>query len=373
MKAMKMFGRNNKNDQEILNNKLTTEVSDLTQQVNHLLKKEDKIPGINEDIQNISSEISELKKEIQSVKNENVELKRIIEDNKKNYDRILDSYNQQFSTLFLYYDLKSKGPLRNFQRLNQELLNFVVNVLEKYDLKYWLDYGTLLGAVRHGGYIPWDDDIDLGMMRKDYNKLIEVIDDEIKSNNLENVEVTVNDRLEAIRISFLQIAYYSDEGELLAGLDVFPSDYVDTPPSGFAEKVIEEQKIFIEKMKEGADINEYMDDYYQRFNLSLDEQNYIVSGIDNNLRGNSGYHAYHLGLFKKEVVFPLKSIKFNDVSYPCPNDTDFYLRDLYKEYNKIPKVVVHHFRADNLNRKYDDEFFDKQIKKFEQINDNFGK
>ena len=247
MKAMKMFGRNNKNDQEILNNKLTTEVSDLTQQVNHLLKKEDKIPGINEDIQNISSEISELKKEIQSVKNENVELKRIIEDNKKNYDRILDSYNQQFSTLFLYYDLKSKGPLRNFQRLNQELLNFVVNVLEKYDLKYWLDYGTLLGAVRHGGYIPWDDDIDLGMMRKDYNKLIEVIDDEIKSNNLENVEVTVNDRLEAIRISFLQIAYYSDEGELLAGLDVFPSDYVDTPLSGFAEKVFKNKRYSLKK------------------------------------------------------------------------------------------------------------------------------
>ena len=71
-----------------------------------------------------------------------------------------------------------------------------MKVLEKYDLKYWLDYGTLLGAVRHGGYIPWDDDIDLGMMRKDYNRFIEVIKDELISNNLNNVEVTVNDRLE---------------------------------------------------------------------------------------------------------------------------------------------------------------------------------
>lgn len=367
-----MFGRS-KNNQENETIKLTTQVSDLTRKVDNLLKEESNIPQINQNMGEISTEITQLKNELLSIKNENAELKKVIEDNKKNYDRILDSYNQQFSTLFLYYDLKSKGPLRNFQRLNQELLNFVVKVLEKYELSYWLDYGTLLGAVRHGGYIPWDDDIDLGMMRKDYNKFIEVIGDELRANNLGNVEVTVNDRLEAIRISFLQIAYYSDEGELLAGLDIFPSDFVDTPPSGFAERVIEEQKVFIEKMKEGADINEYIADYYQRFNLSMDEQNYIVSGIDNNLRGNSGYHAYHLGLFKKDVVFPLKTIKFNDITYPCPNDTDFYLRDLYRDYNKIPKVVVHHFRADNLNRKYDDEFFDKEIKKFEQINQNFGK
>lgn len=368
---MKMFGRNNKKNQENENNQLTTEISNLTQKVNSLLEEKKDIPQISENIGKISSYISELKDELLSIKNENEELKKIIEENKRNYDRILDSYNQQFSTLFLYYDLKSKGPLRNFQRLNQELLNFVVNVLEKYDLKYWLDYGTLLGAVRHGGYIPWDDDIDLGMMRKDYNKFIEVIKDELISNNLNNVEVTVNDRLEAIRISFLQVAYYSEEGELLAGLDIFPSDFVDTPERGFAERVIEEQKIFIEKMKEGEDINEYLADYYQRFNLSLEEQNYIVSGIDNNLRGNSGYHAYHLGLFKKEVVFPLKTIKFNDVSYPCPNDYDFYLRDLYRDYNKIPKVVVHHFRADNLNRKYDDEFFDNEINKLSKINEKF--
>ena len=112
---------------------------------------------------------------------------------------------------------------------------------------------------------------------------------------------------------------------------------------------------------------------YNKINESLIRIDESESRIDNNLRGNSGYHAYHLGLFKKDVVFPLKTIKFNDISYPCPNDTDFYLRDLYKEYNKIPKVVVHHFRADNLNRKYDDEFFDNEIKKFEQINQNFGK
>ncbi len=55
-----------------------------------------------------------------------------------------------------------------------DLLEELKRVCKKYDLEYFADSGTLIGAVRHQGYIPWDDDIDIVMKRSDYNKLIEI-------------------------------------------------------------------------------------------------------------------------------------------------------------------------------------------------------
>ena len=53
------------------------------------------------------------------------------------------------------------------------ILDYVDNYCKNHDIKYWLDFGSLIGAVRHHGYIPWDDDIDIGMMRKDFDLFLE--------------------------------------------------------------------------------------------------------------------------------------------------------------------------------------------------------
>lgn len=60
------------------------------------------------------------------------------------------------------------------------MLEQVINICEKYDINYFLISGSALGAIRHNGFIPWDDDMDLGMLRKDYSRFLEIARKEIK-------------------------------------------------------------------------------------------------------------------------------------------------------------------------------------------------
>ena len=108
-------------------------------------------------------------------------LKRIV----RNQNKALDSYNQLFNDLYIFHETTPKGALKDMQDLCLEIMIFLDNICKKYDIEYWLDYGSLLGPVRHGGFLPWDDDFDLGMLKHNFDKLMEVTKKEIKENDLE--------------------------------------------------------------------------------------------------------------------------------------------------------------------------------------------
>lgn len=71
----------------------------------------------------------------------------------------------------------SLQDLRQAQKIMLYIMKRIHEVCVEHNIKYWLDYGTLLGAVRHDGFIPWDDDMDISMMREDYEKFCKIAPD----------------------------------------------------------------------------------------------------------------------------------------------------------------------------------------------------
>ena len=78
--------------------------------------------------------------------------------------------------------IKDKLSLEDIKKIELEILNYITSICDKYNLSYFLAYGTLIGAIRHKGFIPWDDDIDIAMPRKDYNVLLEILKEKRGTN-----------------------------------------------------------------------------------------------------------------------------------------------------------------------------------------------
>lgn len=71
------------------------------------------------------------------------------------------------------------AEIKQLWKVELEILTHIDVICRKHNIKYWVDYGTMLGAVRHHGFIPWDDDLDLGMLRTDYERFKSVVMEEL--------------------------------------------------------------------------------------------------------------------------------------------------------------------------------------------------
>ena len=121
---------------------------------------------------------------------------------------------------------KAVGGLRLIQVANTALLKLLADAMSRNGLDYWIESGTLLGAVRHKGFIPWDDDIDISMTRADYLKIEDVIAKELPES----------EGFKAIRADCIRFQLIGTP----CRIDIFPYDiyHVSTSDQERAEKEI---------------------------------------------------------------------------------------------------------------------------------------
>ena len=312
-----------------------------------------------------------------------------LETQLETHEKVLDSYNYYFDTLFIDYQQQSKGLLANMQELCDELFFFVGNVCDKHGLPWWLDGGNLLGGVRHNGFIPWDDDVDIGILRKDYHKLNKVLPSEIKENNLSDfVDIGYRyrkyQRKEVVN-GFLQVFVRdlpNNDRTVFAGVDVFPFDFLVSYEESEIGDLYEKAKLgFYKKLTEGSDTKqlymgldeeEVMEEYFKTLNLSYEPTKYLVHGVEGSF-GYGGTNLLELFVMNYDDIFPLDKAQYRNHVYPVHNNPDVYLSQVYGEdYNHIPRTIRSHGRLDNFRKRKDaNAKFEEYLSKLKAANDNF--
>jgi len=253
--------------------------------------------------------------------------------------RILKPYLKKMKENYIHYQNPSdvpqaSGKLREFQCANLTLLKLFHKACEEKNLKYWIDFGTLLGAVRHGGFIPWDDDIDLGMLRDDYDKLIS----EFSHHPYLEAHLTGNGRNKC----YIKVTHRQFDKIFL---DIFPYDY-------YYKKTNETEKKELHQLI-GNWSKKLKKTFFEEKNLKKLQEKFIKITNDIFLEGNSADknsqpsifwgidfpHAWKNRVYDWEEIFPLCKIKFEDYEFYAPKEKEKVLKNIYNDYMKLPKDI----------------------------------
>lgn len=262
-----------------------------------------------------------------------------------------------FETLKSLIDVRSlkpaSGEQRKIQLKNYEFTKEIIKEFEQNGINPFMMFGTLLGAERHKGFIPWDDDIDFGLMRKDYNKLLEYA----KENFIvcyQDINKYLYTKSQRNRIKSLLIQHpnkiilliYSNLFKFIKGtsisdyvqFDVFPFDYYkdDYSHSDYRKyyKHINSKLWSINNTPKEV---QYLENERKNNPNIINDSNTIGFGID-----NVGFYTLFMnkvGFWGKDDFFPIKKLKFEDTEFYAPNNHIKILEYIYGDWESLPNKI----------------------------------
>ena len=261
--------------------------------------------------------------------------------------------------------MEDNTNLRKLQMIELDILKQVIAVCKKYNLCYFLLGGTFLGAVRHQGFIPWDDDIDIGMPRADFERFCEIAETELKEplgfvsfrNNEEHIYFhprVYNYNSKVIDRSGIK------EKETFAWIDVFPLDGM--PKNWLVRKLYGFYLLFLRLLFMYSQFDKIVNVslkkrvWYERVLIAIGKvikfdkilnTHKIMEKLDNTMKKRkyetSAYVGNFMGAYKMKEVFPKKYYEetaeypFEDILCPAPKDYDAILSQMYGDYMTPPE------------------------------------
>lgn len=229
--------------------------------------------------------------------------------------------------------------LKRVQKKLLEMGKNIASILESNDIPYIITFGTLLGAVRHGGFIPWDDDFDFFLFDDTYDAAIELLRKELPKDMFLEDEKSeskyfhgwahVKDmNSEVYCEQFPQDNLYNHHGlsvDLYKCKRIHSSELLDY-------RIVEMKKYLKRKLDKGIiDLSSY--------NLQRD---ILKEAIEKEEKNNPIEDSFIYGMAVKERfmfekdIFPLKKYLFDDVEFWGPNDSNSILKHFYGDYMQLP-------------------------------------
>jgi len=255
-----------------------------------------------------------------------------------------------------YLEQYKQQQLRSCQLKQLAILEQMDAICQRHNIPYWLDGGTLLGAVRHGGFIPWDDDIDIAMRQEDIPRFVEAAEKELpKGLFLQTPQNQPGSKEPIIKVRDLNSFFvepsdnFSADYEKGLYVDIFPMIPYPSVSKGFVKRLtkgISKSNSILHRahyysLRSFAEFFWFGGKYLLFRSLwaiaaALRPKDTYIS----NILINNGYGIMH----RQDTIFPLSTISFEGKIFSAPHNPDVYLKDLYRNYMEVPppeKRIIH--------------------------------
>lgn len=258
--------------------------------------------------------------------------------------------------------------IKEVQAIQLNIWREVDRICKKHNIPYWADGGTLLGTVRHGGFIPWDYDMDLMMRRNDYERFIKICDSELKypfRNDDFRFSKVKDMRTFMAKKRYVQ--YNPNSKTLCIFIDIFPFDNVDMDDKEIVKTVVEAQEM----------VRYLMGDYNNKRIFLRPNKNLFVKKLKKKCNKyndvDTGYICnlvvpYHKGCIKSLEDFKTtKYLKFEGFDMPVPGNYEHVLTDLFGDWKKpvLSEMGSKYYVNTSMN------FDEIKAKKIDWENDSF--